>query len=213
MAAGAKRRVREAKEALYRRLVLEAAERVFARKGYEDAKVEEIAQASGVSLGTLYSVFAGKAEIFRAIHEAADEELLHRAVDAARGLEDPLATLLAGVRAYTLYFLARPDLLRMHLREGLTWGAEGAGAGSRERTRAWHAGVDMLASAFQRGIDRGVLVARDARLMARMMIAMQQVELAHWLEGGRERDPDAVVREMEAQVVRSFVRDLRDAGG
>lgn len=200
-----KDRVRKAKSELYRRLVLEAAQSVFAGKGYEDSKVEEIARESGLSLGTLYSVFAGKAEIFAAVHETGDGEILERAVERARGVADPLEALLAGVRAYTEYFFERPDFLRMHLREGLTWGLADSGAGSRRRTEAWLRGVDMLTVGCRRCIDAGVFVPGDPRLFARMMIAMQQVQLAAWVEDGMRRDPRAVLDEIEQQVRRSFL--------
>jgi len=206
--AATKRRtkVRQGKQALYRELVLEAAQEVFAEYGYDDAKMEEISRASGLALGTLYTVFSGKAEIFRAVHESADQELLRRAAACVQGLENPLEIVLAGVRTYTEYFLQHPDLLRMHLAEGQTWGTEGAGVGSRERTEAWRAGVEMLTRAFAHCIEVGVFVPGDPQLMARMMIAMQQVQLAHWMEGDMERPHEEVVEEMIEQVKRSFCR-------
>lgn len=202
----AKHKVREAKQALYRQLVLDAAERIFAEKGYEDAKMEEIAGAAGIALGTLYSVFSGKAELFRAIHEGADEELLERAVRSGRGLHDPLEIVLAGVRAYTEYFLEHPDLLRMQLREGLTWGAAGESPRGRERTRSWRAGKERLSAAFARCIEAGVFIDRDAEMLARMMIAMQQVQLAHWVEGGMRADPAEVLDRIALDVERFFRR-------
>jgi AcrR family transcriptional regulator len=200
----AKRRVRAAKQALYRELILAAAERVFGQRGYDDAKMEEIARETGLSLQTVYGVFAGKAEIYRELHEAGDRALLQRAAESVRGIEDPWQALRAGVRAYALYFLEHPDFLRMQLREGLTWGSESVAAGSRARSQAWRSGVDMLTTAFARCIERGLFVARDPRLLARMMVAMQQVELAHWLEGGMREPPEAVLREIETQLERSF---------
>ena len=201
-----KRRVREAKQALYRGLVLEAAARVFAEKGYDDAKMEEIGRASGLALGTLYSVFAGKAEVFRAIHEAADAELLRRSVERVRGLADPLAVVLEGIRAYAEYFLEHPDFLRMHLREGLSWGRADSARIGRERSDAWNAGVEMLTAAFARCIQLGVFVTGDPRLFARMTIAMQQVQLAHWIESEMATPREALLRELAEQVKRSFCR-------
>jgi len=166
--------------------------------------MEEIAAASGLSLGTLYSVFSGKAEVFRAIHEAGDRELLRRGAQDARGIDDPLEAVLAGVRTYTEYFLTHPDFLRMHLREGATWGSAGAGAGSEARTEAWRAGVEMFARSFQRCIDAGIFVEGDPVLMARMMLAMQQVQLAHWIETGAREPHARVVAAMLEQVERSF---------
>lgn len=198
--------VREAKEDLYRRLVLDAAQRVFAAKGYDDAKMGEIAEASGVSLQTLYSVFPGKAGIYHAVHENGDRELHQRVAESAEDVDDPLEALLAGLRATTRYFLEHPDFLRMRLHGGFTWGAEASAAESRGRTESWRAALAMLRAACRRCIEAGVFVDRDPRLMARMMVAMQQVELADWLEGGMERDVDTVVRDLEEQVERSFRR-------
>jgi len=205
-----KSQVRAAKKALYRELVLDAAERVFAGAGYDDAKIEEIARESGLSLGTVYSVFSGKAEVFRAVHELRDAELLRCGLEGTGGASDPLAALLAGIRGYTAYFVAHPDFLRLSLREGTTWGAEGAGLQSRERSEAWTRGVAMLSFALQRCIEAGLVHEGEPRLLARMMIAMQQVQLAHWLESGLAEPGDAVVERICADARRFFGR--RGAG-
>jgi len=201
-----KQQVREAKQELYRQLVLEAAERIFADKGYERAKMEEIARESGLSPGTVYTVFDGKAEVFRALHEAGDEELLRCGVELARGIQNPLEMLLAGVRGYTGYFLTHPDFLRMHLREGFTWGTEQSGAQSQGRTQAWRQGVEVLTAAVQRCIDAGIFHEGDPGIQARMMIAMQQVQLAYWVEQGMTRPPEEIVEEVETHVRRAFCR-------
>lgn len=48
-----------------REQLLEAAARVFARKGYAGASVEEIAESAGYSTGALYSNFDSKEQLFR----------------------------------------------------------------------------------------------------------------------------------------------------
>ena len=48
---------------MYRSLVVQAAEHLFATRGYERTKIQDVAAASGLSLGTLYSVFDGKADL------------------------------------------------------------------------------------------------------------------------------------------------------
>jgi AcrR family transcriptional regulator len=200
----AKKKVQRAKEALYRQLVMDAAERVFAQKGYDDTKMEEIATESGLSLQTLYAVFSGKAALYQELNAAGAEELQRRTADSVRGISDPGEAILAGVRAYTHYFLEHPNFLRMNLRDGLTWGGEGAGVASHQRTEAWRAGVEQLTAAVKGCIERGTFHDRDPRLIARMMVAMQQVELAHWLDGRMRTDPEQVVREIQDQVVRAF---------
>ncbi len=196
--------VRQARSALYRQLVLEAAERIFAEKGVPDTKMEEIAAESGLSLGTVYSVYSGKAEIVRAIHETRLAEVLQRTVDVARGVRDPLQRLLRGVRAYVEFFVLHPEYLRLHLREGHAWGLGDAAAASREQAAAWREGVAMQRALFARGIEAGLFHPGDPELMARMMIAMQQVQLASWMETGMQRSPEELVAEMEQQLRRSF---------
>jgi len=208
---GAKGKARKAKEDLYRQLILDAAQGVFADKGYDDAKIGEIAEASGVSLQTLYSVFPGKAAIYQAIQEAGDQELHSRAVEWSQGVREPLPAMLAGLRATTLYFLEHPDFLKLRLHGGFTWGTEASAAGSHGRTEAWRLALDRLRGACERCIEVGVLVDRDPNLIARMVVSMQQVELAHWLEGGMIGDKERVASDLEHQVERAF-GNLRSGG-
>ena len=53
----------------HRREMLEAAERVFVRKGYHDATVEEIAQEAEFAVGTLYNFFKGKDDLYARVVE------------------------------------------------------------------------------------------------------------------------------------------------
>lgn len=209
----AKRKARRAKEDLYRQLVLDAAQHVFAHKGYDDAKMGEIAEQSGISLQTLYSVFPGKAAIYNAIHEFGDQELHERAVAASQATPGTLQSLLAGLSATTLYFLENPDFLRMRLHGGFTWGAEAMAGGSLGRTAAWRDALEMLRAACRRCIDEGIFVDRDPQLIARMVVSMQQVELAHWLEGGMKGDPEEIATGFERQVERAFRRPSSRSSG
>jgi len=189
---------------MYRALVIEAAEALFADRGVDDARMEAVATEAGLSLGTLYSVFEGKAEIVRAIHETRLQEVLRRAIDSARGLHDPLAMLLMGVRTYVGFFLEHPNYLRMHLREGYSWAGAAATAASPKQADAWRQGVAMQAALFTRGVDEGVFYPGDSMVHTKMMIAMQQVQLADWVERGMTGDPDELLSEIEEQVRRSF---------
>jgi AcrR family transcriptional regulator len=192
----------EARQALYRDLILEAAEATFAASGVEGAKMEEIAEAAGLSLGTVYSVFRGKAAIVDALHDARLRELLQGATLAARDLHEPLEMLIAGVRAYVEYFLAHPDYLRMYLAEGSSWGMPVPGHSTR--AAAWQEGHAMQERLFRRGVESGVFHQGDPDRMARTMVAMQQVRLADWLMNGMRESPREIVPELEIQLRRSF---------
>jgi AcrR family transcriptional regulator len=59
----ARERIREAR----RLAVVEAAEQVFAERGFAGATVAEIAARAGYSAGNLYNVFEGKEALFHAV--------------------------------------------------------------------------------------------------------------------------------------------------
>lgn len=201
----AKENVRRARTELYRGLILEAAERIFAEAGFEDAKMQEIAAEAGLSLGTLYSVFPGKADLYRAVHESRLGELLDCARVAAPRNASPLEQLLDGMAAYVEYLTAHPDFLRMHLCHGTAWGLSPT-QHSGEQVSAWQEGLELQAQAFRRGIDEGIFYGEGPDLMSRMLTAMHQVQLSNWIEHGMNEDPAALIERMQAQLRRTFVR-------
>jgi AcrR family transcriptional regulator len=61
--------LRDEQRALTRRRVLDGAEAVFARNGFNGASVEEIAREAGATTGALYSNFASKEDLFLALFD------------------------------------------------------------------------------------------------------------------------------------------------
>jgi AcrR family transcriptional regulator len=61
--------LRDEQKALTRRRLIDAAETVFARRGFHGASVEEIAREAGATTGALYSNFKGKEDLFLALFE------------------------------------------------------------------------------------------------------------------------------------------------
>ncbi len=64
-----KRETRVEKQARTRAELIATAAEVFARRGYNGASVEEIAEQAGYSHGAVYSNFDGKADLFLAVFE------------------------------------------------------------------------------------------------------------------------------------------------
>ncbi len=50
-------KARQARTEVYREHILEAAEQIFAERGFENAKLQDISALAGVSMGTIYAVF------------------------------------------------------------------------------------------------------------------------------------------------------------
>src|SRR5207302_2227376 len=84
-----------------RAALIAAARALFAQRGYAAVATEEIVQAAGVTRGALYHHFAGKLELFEAVYEDVERELVERIARAAMSdASDPLAALHAGALAF-----------------------------------------------------------------------------------------------------------------
>src|SRR5438046_10342728 len=68
-----------------RRLILDAAVRVFARKGYHTSRVGDIAEEAGVAHGLLYHYFRSKEELLCTILR----ETWRHVLDAVRSVQEP----------------------------------------------------------------------------------------------------------------------------
>jgi AcrR family transcriptional regulator len=99
---GGARRNRKADQSEATRAALIAAGReLFAERGYADVATEEIVQAAGVTRGALYHHFAGKTELFAAVYEDVERQLVEQiATSALAAASDPLAALHAGAQAF-----------------------------------------------------------------------------------------------------------------
>ena len=67
---------RERRRQQTRDVLIEAATEVFARRGYEGASLEEIAESAGFTRGAIYKHFAGKEELFFAVIEASNQRVI-----------------------------------------------------------------------------------------------------------------------------------------
>lgn len=75
---------------------------LFAHRGYAGVGTEQIVRAAGVTRGALYHHFAGKRELFEAVHEQIEAEIVRRiaASAAAAPGTDPLQALRTGTHAF-----------------------------------------------------------------------------------------------------------------
>lgn len=199
---GAKR----AKAEMYRRLILEAAEEVFAQHGFDEAKMQDIAQGAGIALGTLYSVFPGKSEIYAAIQEQRGREMIEGIYAAIQGHDGVVDACQRGIDAYVRVLVERPHFLRMHLREGLSW-TDPSALRSGVEVATWERGMSLAVDLLKMGIERGYLYPSRPELVLKMMVATHQVQLSDWLaRGARANEVDELIADMQQHFVRAFVR-------
>lgn len=94
-----------------RELLLEAAARVFAWRGFREATLDEIAREAGYTTGAVYSNFPNKEELFRAAfaHQVArDTKSVILAQETAAG--PPSAVTRATARTWMTLLRERPEM-------------------------------------------------------------------------------------------------------
>ena len=90
-----------------------AARAVFERDGYLDARLVDITSEAHIAAGSFYTYFANKEEIFAAVLEEVQEEMLHPHVREVVGSEDPVAVIEASNRAYLTAYRRNAKLMRL----------------------------------------------------------------------------------------------------
>jgi AcrR family transcriptional regulator len=196
---------RQARNDVYRQHIFAAAEQVFAERGFDAAKVQDVSKLAGLSMGTIYAIFPSKEELCRAILEERGRELLQVAREVAGRKAPPRDALRALSAAYVTYFLAHPNFLRMHLRAGTSW-VLGPGAAADNRVQLWREIHELQADIFRRGIRAGVFIDEEPGYLAKLYSAMDQVLLADWVAGGMRTDGEELVRRLNGLAERAFCR-------
>src|SRR5215203_4200872 len=93
-------RSRKAEQSEATRAALVAAAReLFAARGYAGVGTEEIVRRARVTRGALYHHFRDKEDLFRAVHEQFERELVESLGQRIAGIQDARELLATGVRS------------------------------------------------------------------------------------------------------------------
>jgi len=187
----------EQRRTLYRELVLEAAEREFARVGYADTKVAAIAKAADVSLATVYKTFDGKREIWNELHASRMSALLAVVEARMAGARSPLERLLAGIGGVAEFLTAHDSYLELSLGAGSGWVSAG---GTDVQRTVWSSGLDTIAAGVTAAAAAGELGGLRPRIAAGLVVSALQVWLGDWVESGRDRQPEVLVADLVAHL-------------
>jgi AcrR family transcriptional regulator len=138
--------------------LLEAAERVFAELGYNDASIVKITEAAGVGQGTFYLYFQGKSELFDELVGDLNHRVRRAMTEAAEQGGTRIESELLGFRAFFRFTAEHPALYRI-IRQ-----AEFASP----QTLQFHYDriVEGYVAALERAMDAGEVERRDPEVLA-----------------------------------------------
>ena len=148
-----------------RRALLDSAAEAFVDRGFVDASLDEIARAARLTKGALYHHFAGKQDLFRAVFEEVEAEMIEAIRLAGAHESDPWRRMLAGIGAF-LDVCLMPRYRRIALEEGPT-----ALGWDLWRQIDEHYSLALVRAPLARLMRAGVLRPQPLDLMARVVLA------------------------------------------
>src|SRR3954451_11488900 len=95
------------------RRLLEAAAAEFGERGFHEAAITGITQRAGVALGTFYTYFESKEEVFRALVRDMSRATRAHVAEAVKGAPDRLAAERLGLEAFLAFVRQHPELYRI----------------------------------------------------------------------------------------------------
>lgn len=110
---------RQLQSAATRGALLEAAQKLFVERGFEQTSIESITRAAEASKGTYYNHFTDKREIFAEVFQGVQEAIMLSALRAAADVDDPWQRLEVATRAFLRTYVADTGA-RIMLREALS---------------------------------------------------------------------------------------------
>src|SRR5947209_5914058 len=167
---------------------------LFATRGYAGVGTEEIVRGAGVTRGALYHQFADKRDLFRAVFDQVEADIVSAIAERVLQEEDPLAGLHAGVVAW-LDRCVEPDVQRIVLLDAPAvlgieeWRAAG------ERTA-----LGLITAGVQRAMEAGLIERQPLQALAHAMMGALD-EAAFYI--ARADDKQAARRDMEAVLTRN----------
>jgi AcrR family transcriptional regulator len=171
-----------------RRQLLDAAVRVFARKGYHASRVGDIAEEAGVAHGLLYHYFRSKDDVLEAVFHENWSVLLTR-IASVEETEEPAADQLRHVAAILLRtWLHLPDVVRVVVREF------GRSPELAERIGDLAQPIDVIRRVIVRGVETGEFRSDiDPRVAATVVYGSIDELLTAWVLGRLPSDEADVI--------------------
>jgi len=185
-----------------REQILVSARKVFAEKGYHDAKVGDIASDADVAKGTVYLYFKDKRSIFVELIDTLFSHL-HGAilrVDTDGNVEDQVKH---NIRAILSVLVDEPDTMRM-----LFAHASALDSAFATKIESFYVGLKaLLTESLEDGQQLGIVAEGDARLYASFTLGALREILVEGTSGAEDvRSREEIVDALYAFLLGGILR-------
>jgi AcrR family transcriptional regulator len=184
--------------------LLDAAEQVFAAKGFEGASVREITALARANLGAITYHFGSKASLYEAVISRAQEAMLSRVEAAAWGSGSALDRIEAVVRAHYAFLADQASLRRLVFHVVMSGAAIPEAAAARLRRL-----MGVIATLVSRGQSEGAVRAGDPLQLT--IAVMAQPLMLNLLRDGLRAGPNIDLDDptVRAEMIDNAIRFIR----
>lgn len=188
-------------------VIFQAAVEVFAESGFDQAKMDDIAQEAGVAKGTIYYHFKSKEELFVGLMNEGMEKLIDCVWRNIGLKQTPKEQLEALIYSQVHFFMQNGKLAKLLLNEAF---------GTKERQRQFRAKIrdylQLIEKILQAGCERGDFQITYIQEMASAIFGAISVAVLQKLYSLEERNhidmeqvTPAVIKSVEQLLFQSIV--------
>ena len=164
--------------------ILKVATRIFARKGFRNTDVQDIADEAGVGKGTVYRHFGAKKELFLAAVDKGTRDLTETILERTASCTDPMEFLQVGLREYFKFFDKNQDLVEIFIQERSEFRGESKATYFTYRDNNISVVEETLKRGMEMGAFRPINVKRTAEIICDLAYG---TVIAGLMKGDREK--------------------------
>jgi len=171
---------KEREQEAHRREILDAAERVFIRKGYHGATVEEIAQEAEFAVGTLYNFFKNKEELYAKVLERIAQDFMDRFEATVLAQDDPKEAIAALVELRLTHFDEHSGFFRVFIETAPGSHMDPARALPESCKELYQRYLAHVSNIFEKGIEIEAFRNADPLYLALSLEGIANACAAYW---------------------------------
>ncbi|PJB83306.1 MAG: TetR family transcriptional regulator [Acidobacteria bacterium CG_4_9_14_3_um_filter_49_7] len=165
-----------------RNKIIHAAIRIFARNGYFNSRVSEIAKEAGVADGTIYIYFKSKNEILSAIFDEALDKFVRVSEDKLKSIFDPIERLEMIAFLHLQYLGANRDLatvFQIEFRHNIVFMEKF----TRSKLRDY---FNIIRETIETGQEKNIFRQLDSKFGTKLFFGMIDEMVTSWLLSKKE---------------------------